>query len=423
MSAGVADWFVHPVTLGLAAVALAVALLLEELAARALAEMGSVRFQGVLEDHERLAPRTLGGQLRLPRLLDALRWLEIGTVGLLWLVAGRLLARVPGGAWLAVAAPLLLVLASRLVARRLDEAVVVGVLRTLRPLVVPLVLLARATDRGGAVVPAEDEEEEASEREIQAFIKVGHDAGIIEEDEGRFLEQLVDFFDTTVREVMTPRTDMVAAPADATFDELLDVFVRSHKSRIPVYEGTVDRIVGVVHVKDAVGAAATGERPRARDLAKPCLVVPESKRLGELLRDFQTQRQQLAIVVDEYGGTSGLVTLEDALEEIVGEIEDEHDREEPPEWEDLGDGRYRIQGRAPVELLEELFGVEAEDEEVDTVGGLVFGRHGTVPEPGVVVEAPDLGLRFEVERMGERRVETVIVERLARAEAADGADG
>jgi magnesium and cobalt transporter len=141
-------------------------------------------------------------------------------------------------------------------------------------------------------------------------------------------------------------------------------------------------------------------------------VVPESKELGELVRDFQRERQQMAIVVDEYGGTSGLVTLEDVLEEIVGDIQDEHEERQPPEWEELAPGVYRLQGRAGIELLTELYGVDVSEDDFDTIGGLVFSRHGTVPEAGVTVEDPGHGLGFTVDEMDGRRIVSVTSRRL-----------
>jgi magnesium and cobalt transporter len=153
------------------------------------------------------------------------------------------------------------------------------------------------------------------------------------------------------------------------------------------------------------------------------LVVPENKRLGELLSDFQQQQQQLAIVVDEYGGTSGLVTLEDILEEIVGEIQDEHEPLQPPEWEELEPGVYRLLGRAPLEVLEELFGVRVEAGDIDTVGGLVFSRHGTVPEAGTQVDDPVNRLRFVVDDIQERRIVSVTVRRLEPPPEEPGAVG
>jgi CBS domain containing-hemolysin-like protein len=230
----------------------------------------------------------------------------------------------------------------------------------------------------------------------------------------------VDFFDTVVREVMTPRTEMVAVADTGSYRELLEVFASTHKSRIPVYHETVDRIIGVVHVKNLVKYGLRGEEPAVSELARECLVVPESKELGELLRDFQNQHQQMAIVVDEYGGTSGLVTLEDILEEIVGEIQDELDPNEPPEWRELSPGVYSLQGRAPLEVLGDLFGAEIVEDDVDTVGGLVFARHGTVPESGTEVFDETRDLQFTVDEMDERRIVSVTVRKTPGAESADG---
>jgi magnesium and cobalt transporter len=170
-----------------------------------------------------------------------------------------------------------------------------------------------------------------------------------------------------------------------------------------------------VHVKNLVKYALGETQPTLRELMHDCLVVPESKPLGELLRDFQQQHQQMAIVVDEYGGTSGLVTLEDVLEEIVGEIQDEHEPAQPPEWMELAPGVYRMQGRASLEVLGELYGVQIVEDEVDTIGGLVFARHGTVPEADTVVEDAASGLSFTVDEMQDRRIVSVTVRRLEPA--------
>ena len=170
-------------------------------------------------------------------------------------------------------------------------------------------------------------------------------------------------------------------------------------------------------MKNLVEHRLEGSEPSVAELARECLVVPESKPLGELLRDFQQEYQQMAIVVDEYGGTSGLVTLEDILEEIVGEIEDEHDRKQPPEWQELNPGVFRLQGRAPLEVLQELLGIEVDEEDMDTVGGLVFARHGTVPDAGTEVVDEAYGLVFTVEEMDERRIVSVTVRRVETPES------
>jgi CBS domain containing-hemolysin-like protein len=403
----------HPVTSGLAVVLLVVLFVITEILLRGLAKIGNVRFQGLLEDHERLLP--VNGEVapHLSRLLDVLRWLQIGVVGLLWLTVVRL-PGVDGAIALAVCVllPVVLVILCRGLIGPVGEDKSAVLLRLLRPVVWPAVsLLARLAPAPQPPLQ-EDEEEEASDREIQAFLETGQAAGIFEQDEGEFVESLVDFFDTVVREVMTPRTEMVAVPVEASLDEVMELISTTHKSRIPVYQDTVDRVVGVVHVKNLVKQLTSDPQPPLSELANDCMVVPESKELGELLREFQQLRQQIAIVVDEYGGTSGLVTLEDVLEEIVGEIQDEHEPRQPPEWQELSPGVYRLQGRAPLEVLEELYGVEIDEDDVDTVGGLVFSRHGTVAEAGTVVEDPTIGIRFTVDEMLERRIVSVTVRRI-----------
>jgi CBS domain containing-hemolysin-like protein len=338
-------------------------------------------------------------------------------IGILWL----LVARFPNdtGNWnlaVAVALPMVLVAAAHFIFRPLSEDMITVLLRLLGPLFAPMVSVLVSRGPSVAAPLTEDEEEEASEAEIQAYLEAGEEAGIFESEEGEFVESLVDFFDTVVREVMTPRTEMVTVSDEDSFRDLLRVFAESHKSRIPVYHETIDRILGVVHVKNLVDHRLEETEPTISELARQCLVVPETKPLGELLRDFQREYQQMAIVVDEYGGTSGLVTLEDVLEEIVGEIEDEHDPKSPPESQELGGGIYRLQGRASLELLQELLGVEVNEEDVDTVGGLVFSRHGTVPVAGTEVEDETNGLLFIVDEMDERRIVSVTVRRIEKPE-------
>ncbi len=422
MDADLAGWLAHPVTLTLAGLAIVLLFLILEALLRRLAELGNVRFQGVLEDHPRLLPTARGAAaLHLSRVLDALRWFQGVALGALWLV----LFHLPGITTMAalsigIAAPLVMIVAARLAARDMSEETVVVMLRMVRLPVWPVIrVLVRRGLSPPPPPPADEEDEEASEREIQAFLDVGQAAGIFESEEGEIVESLVDFFDTTVREVMTPRTEMVAAPETVGFAELAQLFATTHKARIPVYRETVDNVLGVIHVKGVVKHLLAGDVPSVTDLLMPCLVVPEGKHLGDLLRDFQAGQQQMAIVVDEYGGTSGLVTLEDVLEEIVGEIQDEHDPQQEPEWQLIGDGVYRLQGRSYLETLEELFGVEVDEEDVDTVGGLVFSLHGTVPEPGDQVLDPERGLLFTVEEVVDRRVVGVTVRRQPPAD--DGA--
>ena len=411
MSAGLTAWLHHPVTVALVVTMLAILFAASELLLRSLAELGNVRFQGILEEN----PNLFGGKpgVQVSHIIDVGRWLQLSLLGVLWLS----MARFPGAAVgdklaVAIALPMVLIGAAHFVFRPLSEDMITVLLRFVGPLATPLVSVLVRRGPSVAAAPLEDDEEEVSLAEIQAYLEAGEEAGIFEGEEGEFVESLVDFFDTVVREVMTPRTEMVAVSGETSFRDLLRIFCESHKSRIPVYQETIDRVIGVVHVKNLVEHRLEGSEPTAAELARECLVVPESKPLGELLRDFQQEYQQMAIVVDEYGGTSGLVTLEDILEEIVGEIEDEHDPKSPPEWQEMSPDVYRLQGRASLEVLEELLGAEVEEDDVDTVGGLVFARHGTVPEDGTVVVDEAHGLEFTVEEMDERRIVSVTVRRI-----------
>ena len=411
MSEGLAAWLNHPVTVALVVTIVAILFAASELLMRSLAELGNVRFQGILEEN----PNLFGGRsgIQVSHIIDVGRWLQIALLGILWLVMARF-PGVAGGERLAVAAalPAVLIGAAHFVFRPLSEDMITILLRFVGPLATPLVSVLVRRGPSVSPPPLEDDEEETSEAEIQAYLEAGEEAGLFEGEEVEFVESLVDFFDAVVREVMTPRTEMVAVPDETSFRDLLRVFAESRKSRIPVYQETVDRIIGVVHVKNLVEHRLEGSEPTAAELARACLVVPESKPLGELLRDFQQEFQQMAIVVDEYGGTSGLVTLEDILEEIVGEIEDEHDPKSPPEWQKMSPDVYRLQGRAALEVVEELLHVQVAEDDVDTVGGLVFARHGTVPEAGTEVVDEAHGLVFTVDEMDERRIVSVTVRKM-----------
>ncbi len=406
-------WLSHPVTIGLGLLILSFGLLLSEILLRRLSDLGSVRFQGLVEDHEKL---NFLQDSKLSHALTALRWLQWILLGLVWLVleTGFGIGALQSLGVIASAA-LLIVLAAQFPLRFLGEDSIARILNALRLLIRALISISRL---GGPELGenSEDDEEEASDREIRAFLDMGEAAGIIEGEEGEIMESLVEFFDTTVREVMTPRTEMVAVAESASWHDLMSLFIETHKSRIPVYRETIDHVVGLVHVKQLIKDITEGRKPPVAELHQPCPVVPESKELGALLRDFQKQHQQMAIVVDEYGGTAGLVTLEDILEEIVGEIQDELDPRQPPEVQEIEAGVYLLQGRAPLETLEEVFDLELETEDVDTVGGFVFSRYGSVPEVGTEVPVPEEKLLFQVEEMDGRRIVSVRVRRMENQE-------
>ena len=277
------------------------------------------------------------------------------------------------------------------------------VLLLLTPLLIPLAPLFPAS-----VVERQEDEDGVTDDEIEAYISVGTQEGILEPGEEDLIQRAIDFGDTLVKSVVTPRIDMVCASVESDLEELTELFLASKHSRIPVYHESVDQIVGILHIRDLLRGLRSADRPSVEDLALDPYYVPETKPLNELLKEFQAQRQQVAIVVDEYGGTFGMVTVEDLLEEIVGEIEDEHEVSSP-QSEALPDGRWRVDGRLPLETLDELFDVDLEAEPYETVGGLIFGLLGLVPEAGQVVEAH--GLVLEVEKVEERRIKSVMVGR------------
>lgn len=289
----------------------------------------------------------------------------------------------------------------------------------LSPLVALLAPLTPQRRLGDEPEVYDEDAAEVSEEEIEAFIDVGKREGILEGKEEDLLRGVVDFGDTLVRSVMTPRTEMICAPVESTLDELADLFVASKHSRIPLFAGTIDQVVGVLHIRDLLEGLRCRPQPHAAALAKQPHVVPESKSLSELLTELQARHVQLALVVDEHGGIAGLVTIEDLVEQIVGDIVDEHEQL-PPLFEVLPGGGFRLDGLAPLDLLEDLFGVDLEEEESETVGGLVFGHLGTVPREGDEVELH--GLRFRVVHVDQRRATRVDVNSLAPAGEEAGHD-
>ena len=240
------------------------------------------------------------------------------------------------------------------------------------------------------------------------------------------IHAVIELGDQRIHEVMVPRIAMVTLPASATFEEAIDTVIEEGHSRIPVYEETIDEIVGILYAKDLLPflKGSADERPALRSLLRTPVFVPESMSVDDLLHEFQRRKVHIAIVLDEYGGTAGLVTIEDLLEEIVGEIQDEYDEEEPLIVR-LSDDEARIDGRADVDDLAELFdtdlGLEDEDE-YDTVGGLIYHRIGGVPKPGDQVEVD--GLTLTVETTDGRRVGKVLAvrDRDARDPSDDEAD-
>ena len=283
--------------------------------------------------------------------------------------------------------------------------------KVLGPLVAFLTWTTRRISRLFRADVAADER--ISAEELRLIIEQGGEQGILEAEEEQMIHAVIELGDQRIHEVMVPRIAMVTLPATATFDEAIDTVIEEGHSRIPVYEESIDEIVGILYAKDLLpflkGPAT--ERPSLRSILRTPVFVPESMSVDDLLHEFQRRKVHLAIVLDEYGGTAGVVTIEDLLEEIVGEIQDEYDEEEPLIVQ-LTDDEARVDGRASVDDLEELFdtslGLEDEDE-YDTIGGLIYHRIGGVPKPGDRVEVD--GLTLTVETTDGRRVGKVLVVR------------
>jgi putative hemolysin len=297
------------------------------------------------------------------------------------------------------------------IVRRNPEAV-------LQALLPPFSVIARAMSpiSGGLVrlltsgkpdrpASVQEQGEEEPGEVAHAYLEAGEEHGLIEREERRLLQSIVDFGDTLVREVMTPRPDIVAIQAGASVADLRALFREQEYSRFPVYNENLDNIAGLIRVKDLlqIDDAALDRHPITA-LVRPATFVPETKRVPELLKDFQRKQVQMAIVVDEYGGTAGLVTIEDLLEEIVGEIRDEDDVESEPIVEE-GNGSYVFSAKGSFDDLRERLGLEIESEGFETVGGYVLSRLGRVPAVGETFELD--GLFVEVLEAERRRVHKV----------------
>jgi len=261
-----------------------------------------------------------------------------------------------------------------------------------------------------------------TEDELRAMIDVAESDDVIEPAEREMIHSIFELGDTVVREIMVPRPDMVTVGADATLDEVLEVIIRAGYSRLPVWHTDRDRIVGVVYAKDVLMWLRDGHVAGEPwdDLLRAPYFVPELKRVDDLLRELQAEKVHLAIVVDEYGATVGIVTIEDILEEIVGEIVDEYDSEEPLVEQSDEEG-LRVDARLPVDELSDLLSCELPDDEWDTVGGLIVGLLGHVPTAGEQVEVADV--RLTAQSVEGRRVAKVLVERLVPSDGEATAEG
>ena len=259
----------------------------------------------------------------------------------------------------------------------------------------------------------EEEEEEDNGGDIQALIDVGAEEGILEEEEGELIHSIIEFGDTRVNEVMTPRTEIVALPVTSSVREARDAIIESKYSRLPVYREQIDNVEGIIYVRDLLQCWPEGkEDEKITRLLRPVYFVPETKSVADLLEEMQKARVQLAMVIDEYGGVAGLVTVEDILEEIVGEIEDEDtEQEEIVEIIQASDGYYDVLGSTEIGKIERLFDMEIEDDDFTTIAGLVISESGYVPRAGERLTFR--GLDVEVLEADDRRINRL---RLRRAE-------
>jgi putative hemolysin len=322
--------------------------------------------------------------------------LEVGVVTFVILVLGEV-------------APKMYAMQRNVAVARRTAPVVLAVLRTLRPAVSVLTsMVARMQGR-----LADDEHPFVTAEELRTIVAISEERGTLEEDERDMIDSVMEFGETVVREVMVPRVDMECFEDVTRLGDAMKKIRESGFSRFPVYQGDIDHIVGMLYAKDLLklDAAADVDR-RVGDLTRPAHFTPETKKAGELLRELQRRRIHIAIVVDEYGGTAGLVTLEDLIEEIVGEIRDEYDEEEPlvrviDRSTVIADGMVRL------EDLEDEVGVDLEVEGVETLGGLLMNAFGRIPSEGEKLERG--GLAFTVESVEDQRILRVRIERTQEA--------
>ncbi len=266
---------------------------------------------------------------------------------------------------------------------------------------------------------AEDLEKSVTEQEIMTLVDVGQQGGAIEDDEKEMIYSVLQFGETLAREVMVPRPDITAVEIDEPLSAATRQFIESGHSRIPVYEGEIDNVKGLLYAKDLLKLVgdSNGTQKPIRDLLRPAYFVPETKRADTLFKEMQERKVHIAVVVDEYGGTAGLVTIEDLVEEIVGDIKDEYDLNEEAEYTQLSPTEYVVDGGMNLEDLSEMLDTELPNDENDSIGGYVYSKLGHVPEIGETVETESLLMR--VDAVENRRIRKVYIARQTRPETED----
>jgi CBS domain containing-hemolysin-like protein len=376
-----------------------------------------------LDPDEKLPPELAELRSRRERIHRALAFARVlGQLGA-GIGVALLLFQFTTSAWITTVviafASLLLVGISESIARSVGDARGVQVATRLSTLIVtvervlaPVVLLNEGIDRTlHSFLPPPLQDEEDREAMTEQFKAVVAAEAEVQPDEQVLLNGVFRLAQTEVHEIMVPRIDLLAIDSTSTWREVIDTVRSSEHSRLPVYASTIDNVIGVLYAKDLLPSVLTGKEPDGgwSELIRPAVLIPRSKPADRQLRDFQSSRSHFAVVVDEYGGTAGIITIEDVLEEIVGDIRDEYDVEEPP-IEHVDDKRTRVSARLTLTELSELLHFDFEREDISTVGGLVYDQFGRAPRQGESITIG--GYRMTVERVERRRVQRVAFERL-----------
>ncbi|MBK7394439.1 MAG: HlyC/CorC family transporter [Chloracidobacterium sp.] len=283
---------------------------------------------------------------------------------------------------------------------------------------------AKALQRLETTLAPDSSEDRADDNaeDFQALMEVGEAEGIIEEDERELIETMIDFGDTLAGEIMTPRTGIVGIAVGTSIKEARDVIIEEKYSRLPVYRDTIDNVEGMIYVRDLLAALATGQKENAVEtIMRDAFFVPETKTAADLLKSMQQNHIQIAVVIDEYGGVAGLVTVEDIIEEIVGEIEDEDtEQEEVIEIIEGTDGYYDVLGSTEIDKVERIFDIELEDDEYTTIAGLVTSEAGYVPKVGDKLDLK--GLAIEILQADEKRITLLRLRKADPPETDEDAD-
>ena len=345
------------------------------------------------------------------------------------IAVAHVLARTASLGWLALAAAVAwLVLASAQIVGRsmvIDNAETVALrlapfMKALMTVLTPVTALLH---RAGVRLSGEDRAESdesifMSEDGLRLLMQVNEEEGDIQESEKEMIASILEMDETVAREVMVPRIDMVTLPVESSLHEALNLIIEAGHSRIPVFEGNVDVIVGMLYAKDLLPCFRDNRTDMPiREILRPVYYVPASKKVNVLFKEMQQQRMHLAMVVDEYGGIAGLVSVEDIIEEIVGEIQDEYDVDEEMQYQPIGEHAYLLNSRLDVDSLAKLLDLDLAEEESDTLGGLIYSRLGHVPEQGETVDID--GWRFCVLSLDGRRINQVRADRIIQSTSGD----